>query len=674
LSVEFFLVDSFEIFHFQPLYYALRKLGHNAVFVAQPAAPTAWFDYKKAIEILKELNLDYKENSDINADIAMTTQFASLISHYKNKKVSLQYGVAFNRDSFFHSKKAAQFFDAKIVHGQFSKDKISQFINRDRIYAVGYPKHDDFFNHPKTKAEMLEKYSIKTNKPIVVYLPTWDEDSSIQMFSKQIQALRKDFFVLTKPHHCTYRFEKYKKDMDVINNISDYVAQGNTPLSDIALMADIIIADAKSGASTEGIYLTKAPAVLLSVRDDARQRYYDDIFKLAPIAVSSQNLKPIVEDELNKKRNSDAIIENCYGSRDGKSTDRAVEALLKIAGLPNTISSSKMHFYVNRFCYTIKNKEKDINIQKTFNLAKNWIYKNTMENAGVYVSSKTRKPYPEVSGYYIGSLLNFGMNDLAEQYAKWLCEIQKPNGSWYDPADADPYVFDTAQIIKGLLAISPILPQVKANIIKAADWIISNINEDGRLTTPSVKAWGEDGICSELIHIYCLSPLVEAGVKFDNPNYIKQAQRVLSYYKKTRMDDILNFNILSHFYAYIIEGLIDMQEIPLALEAMQKVSYLQKNDGSIPAYKNVYWICSTGLFQFALIYYKLGLNDKGDLAFDYAVRLQNKSGGWFGGYKAESFAHMFSPLNKPNYFANAEISWAVKYFLDALFFKQNARI
>jgi malonyl-CoA O-methyltransferase len=285
---------------------------------------------------------------------------------------------------------------------------------------------------------------------------------------------------------------------------------------------------------------------------------------------------------------------------------------------------------------------------------------------GISVSSKNKTPYPEVSGYYIPTLIRWGKRDLAVQYAKWLCSIQKGNGTWHDPSDANPYVFDTAQIIKGLIAISDFMPEVESNIIKACDWIINNINSDGRLVSPSTAAWGDTSLRFELIHLYCLSPLIEAGKKYHKSNYENEALRVKKYYISTGLDDILNFNLLSHFYAYIIEGLIDLGEVKLAEQAMEKVAAIQDENGTIPAYNDVNWTCSTGLFQFALIFYKLGNKDSGDKAFDYAISLQNRSGGWFGGYSEDKWRATVDNRYRPNYFSKAEISWAIKYFLDAL--------
>ena len=307
-----------------------------------------------------------------------------------------------------------------------------------------------------------------------------------------------------------------------------------------------------------------------------------------------------------------------------------------------------------------------------FNKAIAWIKSNTINNNGIVVTSKERVIYPEVTGYYIPTLLNWGEKELACSYAKYLISIQKEDGSWYDSSDTDPYVFDSAQILKGLVAIRDIMPEVDESIIKGCDWILSNMHTDGRLTTPSKDAWGDnEDFCSELIHIYCLSPIKKAGEIFDKPEYIEAVGKILNYYKTEKIERIKNFSLLSHFYAYVMEGLYDLGEIDLCRESMISLEKYRNSKGAIPGLNDVPWICSTGLFQLALVWYKLGELEKGNSLFYYALSLQNVSGGWYGSYPAPSvFAPLYWGRKKPYYFPDAEISWAVKYYLDALTYKK----
>lgn len=313
-----------------------------------------------------------------------------------------------------------------------------------------------------------------------------------------------------------------------------------------------------------------------------------------------------------------------------------------------------------------------VNKVEQFNKALNWINKNSINGSGITVTSKEKVIYPEVTGYYIPSLLQWGERERACAYAKYLCTIQKPDGSWYDSSDSAPYVFDSAQILKGLVAIRSILPEVDEHIIRGCDWILSNMQSDGRLTTPSKDAWGDnEDFCSELIHIYCLSPIRDVGKIFNRKDYLDAVDKILEYYKMHNLERIKNFSLLSHFYAYVMEGLYDLGEYDLCKESMMRLEKYRNRMNGIPGLNDVPWVCSTGMFQLAIVWYKLGDLERGNSLFYYALSLQNQSGGWYGSYPAPSFfSRFYRGRNRPYYFENAEISWACKYFLDALALKE----
>lgn len=304
---------------------------------------------------------------------------------------------------------------------------------------------------------------------------------------------------------------------------------------------------------------------------------------------------------------------------------------------------------------------------KIYNRAIDWIKCNTNTGEGIICNSNLHKSYPEVSGYYIPTLLRWGYKELAIQYAQWLCKIQHEDGSWYDTECNNPYIFDSAQVLKGLIAIREYLQGVDTYIIKGCDWILSKMTSEGRLVSPLEDAWGDGKTFSELIHTYCISPIKEAGQIFNIQKYIDAANKMANYYTTRYKENILNFDLLSHFYAYIMEAMIDIGREDLAKEAMDKIANEQKESGALPAYNNCDWVCSTGLFQLALVWFRLGNIECGNKAFEYACKLQNESGGWYGSYLSED-----NPNEINVYFPDAEISWANKYFLDALYYKNVA--
>lgn len=301
--------------------------------------------------------------------------------------------------------------------------------------------------------------------------------------------------------------------------------------------------------------------------------------------------------------------------------------------------------------------------------ARGWIEKNSVPGGGIINNSKLTESYPEVTGYYIPTLMKWGFSELAVSYAKWLCAIQHADGAWYDTEGKNPYVFDSAQILKGLLAVRDRVDGADAAICKGCDWLLSNIMENGRLTTPSKEEWGEDGVCSELIHLYCLSPLYEAAAVFGEKKYREAADKVAAYYITEHGEEIRGFGFLSHFYAYVMEALCDIGREELARESMAQLEKFLDEKGYVPAYRDVNWVCSTGMFQLAIVWFKLGDSEHGNQALTYASKLQNESGGWYGSYPTTDNPKASDRKEYPDYIADAEISWAVKYFLDAVYFK-----
>lgn len=287
----------------------------------------------------------------------------------------------------------------------------------------------------------------------------------------------------------------------------------------------------------------------------------------------------------------------------------------------------------------------------SYTRAMDWFKDHMVADKGIIIHTKQPVPYPEVTGYFIPTLYQWGETELARTCTRWLLSIQLEDGSFPAP-DGIPYTFDTGQIMRGLCSAldDDKLVNVEQSLRRACDWTLTQIQGNGRLTTPSTELWTD--IASDLIHTYVLPPLVKAGKLLDVPEYIDKADFVLAYYKQQQ--DLVPFNRLSHFHAYAMEALCELGEFELAAQGMADVEKCQRPDGAIPAYPDVDWICSTGMAQYAIIWYLLDKKEPADLAMRYLEKIQNKSGGFFGSYGKGA-----------QYISGSEISWAVKYFLDA---------
>ena len=294
--------------------------------------------------------------------------------------------------------------------------------------------------------------------------------------------------------------------------------------------------------------------------------------------------------------------------------------------------------------------------KSSYSKAIEWLKNNRVGREGIQVSSENHIVYPEVTGYAIPTLYQWGEKEVARDFAYWLVQQQNGDGSYSAP-DGVPYTFDTGQVVRGFVAALDDMPEVEKPLRRACDWITSQIRGDGKLDTPSTRMWGN--IADDRIHLFVLPPLIEAGARLNEHKYIDHAYRALEYYKGKK--GLTEFNTMSHFYAYIIEALLDLGETDLAKRGMKWVVELQRKDGSVPAYKNVSWVCSVGLAQFAVIWYKLGMRTCADNALEYLDNIQNRTGGFYGSYGKGA-----------NYFPREEISWAPKFLLDAYYWKIKA--
>jgi len=293
----------------------------------------------------------------------------------------------------------------------------------------------------------------------------------------------------------------------------------------------------------------------------------------------------------------------------------------------------------------------DTKIDDCYQKALAWVKEHTIPEQGIIVNTDERIPYLEVTGYFIPTLIQAKEWGLARSYAEFLAYMQQPDGSFRGP-DGKKYVFDTGQALRGLVCAAGHWPEFKLAALKAADYILSQIEPNGR-----VHFVYEDNI-PEYVQIYVLPALVETGLVFKRAEYIDAAQNSIAYYKQ--QPDVLSSKYLTHFLAYILDGFIDMGEGDFVKAFVEKLFLAQEKDGRISAHEGVNWVCSVGLAQMAIVGYKLGMPKAADQAVAYLCSIQNSSGGFYGSYGFGA-----------KYFPKAEISWANKFFLDAIHLKQS---
>lgn len=282
-----------------------------------------------------------------------------------------------------------------------------------------------------------------------------------------------------------------------------------------------------------------------------------------------------------------------------------------------------------------------------------WIRANESPNGGIYVHSGHLNAYPEVTGYLVPTLLQCGETEQAIRLVRWLLRIQRKDGSYASPS-ADSHIFDTAQVLRGLLSAASLVPGALDACGRAAAYLYAGMIDGGNggFAVDSVWMKRYSNSIPVTAHLYALPPLQEVAEVLQKPEYRAAAERCLEYYLGHKA--ALQIGTLTHFLAYELEALLDLGGTEAAIPVLDTLRKLQAEDGSVRGTNGVSWVCTPGLAQLAVCWYKVGDRDPANKAMKWLEGHQMPSGGFLGSYGAEA-----------TYFPDVEIPWAAKFYLDA---------
>ena len=188
--------------------------------------------------------------------IVIQTMFPHAHMFKKSKIVMLQYGYAKEVHNYGTWRALA---DLTLTYGDYATNKISYFCP---TATTGNPRYElwheeEFHNKSKEKYSHLLDKSRKT----LLYMPTWGDLSSVDIFFKSVLELSDRYNLLIKLHHNTAILEKTRIGMKK-NKYIHYFGATDDAL-ELLSITDIVLSD-YSGAIFDAIYCDK-PLILLDL-------------------------------------------------------------------------------------------------------------------------------------------------------------------------------------------------------------------------------------------------------------------------------------------------------------------------------------------------------------------------------------------------------------------------
>lgn len=245
--------------------------------------------------------------------------------------------------------------------------------------------------------------------------------------------------------------------------------------------------------------------------------------------------------------------------------------------------------------------------------------------------------YPEITGYFIPTLLKYGEIEMATRAADWLCSVQFENGM-FPNLHGLPAVFDTGAATEGLKAIHGLTleKKYKKGLVLAKSQLRPRLLAYKYKSEPPVLARGQGGMG--------MAP--DAAMEWDTKHWFGYVR--------------------SHYLAYWLEGLYRMG-VPSATILSHHMEGLVLSDEELIQYEYARgWvplkriggdICATLQFSWLL---SLLFHDTD--AEGMQAQIPNRLFDTASHYVQEDGGVPLSPSHP-----DKSYSWGAKYYLDAAF-------
>jgi len=316
MVIDFYIYNIHEVIVWENIWRALVSEGVDAAFIIEPPdINTAYgsmpvkengysnqrnqnivplvdnMTFHAIVAYLQKNNLTCITRGRYNADAVITTQGVGWLHRYKSLKMRTMYGVAATRESYGHGNVNIGF-DCVFVHGPYSQSNIARWLPPENIFLSGFPKYSPYFRNEYDPKEWETQIGIDANRKTIAYIPTWANNSSIDVSISSLIDLSEKYNVICKPHHNNIRFE-YERINTLMEITAIKVIQNTKSIVPFLSVSDLVITDVRSGAFTEA-FLMDRPVIGMSINIDDSE-ILPEVFSASKLCCQSDTLVDIVD-------------------------------------------------------------------------------------------------------------------------------------------------------------------------------------------------------------------------------------------------------------------------------------------------------------------------------------------------------------------------------------------
>jgi hypothetical protein len=345
VKVECVLANPLLVEHVGPVLRVLAQRGISATFVSAPPArrfvgarDAKVALHERCVAAARVADLPCSMRSDLGADVALTALGSNDLLAYRGIKLKLRYGVSLHRGALHHNLAMTRGFDGILAHGVFERDLFSRWFAPERIAIVGVPRHASYLAQPLTKLEARAQLGLPSDLAVIAYLPTWSVQSSLHDFMAPLLALARTQRVLIKPHALSLGLAAERASLAALERVGARVLGQSDSFAPLVAAADLVLADATSGAATEAALLAPdTPLVLLSRR--ATTELFCEIEQLGHTVRTPEDLPGVIARQLQRddyRAQRSALCERLFFTQGAgaRAPELAADAICALATLP----------------------------------------------------------------------------------------------------------------------------------------------------------------------------------------------------------------------------------------------------------------------------------------------------------------------------------------------------